>query len=302
MRFSGHETFAVREGWLYKGLKLLIEEPDLLFDEYSADWLGVGKNMAKSIRHWLEVTGLAERDGVGRNARLKYSEIGQLVYEQDRYFNEAGTWWALHINMTNPQAQSYTWSWFFNHFNLHRFDRSVCVESLRRHVQISEARLPSSKTLEHDIACLLNSYARPIPAENEDPEEARQCPFIELGLMNHFRMSGYYQLHQGVKHIPAHIFGYAMAQAFPDLLERGESIDIPLTQAARQPGGPGRAFVLTSESLFELTSRVEGELGDRDVQIAGLAGSRVIRMAKKKPIAWLKDYYVDLKRRDNRAA
>ena len=62
MKFSGHETFAIREGWLHKGLKLLIKEPELLYDEYVADWLGVGKNMARSIRHWLEVTGLAERE------------------------------------------------------------------------------------------------------------------------------------------------------------------------------------------------------------------------------------------------
>ena len=61
MKFSGHETFAIREGWLHKGLKLLIEAPDKLVHEFSADWLGVGKNMARSIRHWLEVTGLARR-------------------------------------------------------------------------------------------------------------------------------------------------------------------------------------------------------------------------------------------------
>ena len=62
MKFSGHETFAIREGWLHKGLKLLIEAPDKLVHEFSADWLGVGKNMSRSIRHWLVVTGLAERE------------------------------------------------------------------------------------------------------------------------------------------------------------------------------------------------------------------------------------------------
>ena len=62
MKFSGHETFAIREGWLHKGLKLLIEEPKKLYDEYVADFLGVGKNMSRSIRHWLDVTGLAERE------------------------------------------------------------------------------------------------------------------------------------------------------------------------------------------------------------------------------------------------
>lgn len=57
MRFGGHETFAVREGWLYKGLSLLHERPDAFSDPFVADLLGVGRNMAKSIRHWLSVTG-----------------------------------------------------------------------------------------------------------------------------------------------------------------------------------------------------------------------------------------------------
>lgn len=48
MRFGGHETFPVREGWLHKGLKLVAEEPDKLSHEHVADWLGVGRNMAKS--------------------------------------------------------------------------------------------------------------------------------------------------------------------------------------------------------------------------------------------------------------
>ena len=51
MRFGGHQTFAIREGWLYKGLRLAIEDPDRLGEPDLADWMGVGKNMAKSIHH-----------------------------------------------------------------------------------------------------------------------------------------------------------------------------------------------------------------------------------------------------------
>src|SRR5437867_7802356 len=102
MRFGGHETFAIREGWLHKGLKLLIEQPDRLVDEYAADWLGVGRNMAKSIRHWLVATNLADQalgQRSGKTARLKVTEFGRLVYERDPYFSEIGTWWALHVNL-----------------------------------------------------------------------------------------------------------------------------------------------------------------------------------------------------------
>ena len=36
MRFGGHETFHIREGWLHKGAKLLLQEPDKLVDEHAA--------------------------------------------------------------------------------------------------------------------------------------------------------------------------------------------------------------------------------------------------------------------------
>ena len=61
MRFGGHQTFFVREGWLAKGLGLLRDDATAFDDPYVADQLGVGRNMAKSIEHWLLATGIAER-------------------------------------------------------------------------------------------------------------------------------------------------------------------------------------------------------------------------------------------------
>ena len=40
MRFGGHQTFAIRDGWLYKGLRLVLEDPDRLGAPDLADWLG----------------------------------------------------------------------------------------------------------------------------------------------------------------------------------------------------------------------------------------------------------------------
>ena len=305
MRFGGHETFAIREGWLHKGLTLLITEPDRLVDEYAADWLGVGRNMAKSIRHWLVATGLAESALVprpGRTVHLKATALGALIYKHDPYFSENGTWWTLHINLVNAPDHAASWGWFFNTFNLNRFERAVCMEGLHRHLQLFQRRLPSLKTLHRDVACLLQSYARAIPPERVDPEEARDCPFTELGLLSYFRTTGYYQLHQGVKDIPSHVFGYALSKAFPDVQADNGMLDITIHEAARQPRGPGRVFVLTSEALFEVALKLESEAPAGDIQIAGLASERVIRVRKKQPLEWLQEYYADIDRRDRYAA
>src|SRR5688500_9978746 len=110
MRFGGHETFPIREGWLHKGLRLLVERPHELAGEEAADSLGVGRNMAKSIRHWLQATGLAvvaPRGEVATGIPLAPSSLGRVVYAADPYFLDAGTYWALHVNLVN--AASHAW-------------------------------------------------------------------------------------------------------------------------------------------------------------------------------------------------
>lgn len=303
MKFSGHETFAIREGWLHKGLKLLIEEPELLYDEYVADWLGVGKNMSHSIRHWLVVTGLAEREtGSGRQVRLKETELGQLIYDRDPYFVDIGTWYAMHVNLVNAGDRVFTWSWFFNTFSHSRFERSMCINRLMRDVDNLRSRPPSEKTIERDVACLLQSYARVIPTENKDPEDALECPFVELGLLSYFRTSKYYQVHQGEKEIPTHLLGYALSMAFEEVGTGQGTVDISVREATTHEGGPGRAFVLTSESLLSLALHAEEADPNKHIQVIGLAGDRRIRIRRMQPVDWLRNHYDMLLWRDQHAA
>ena len=62
--FAGHQTFAVRSGWLKKGLDGLSDPTaggaTLFTRDDALVTLGVGKNMVQSIRHWLLVTRMAE--------------------------------------------------------------------------------------------------------------------------------------------------------------------------------------------------------------------------------------------------
>ena len=65
-RFSGHETFPLRYGWLKKVFDRVTEtagEPN----QKTACWgddaiaqFGVGKNMVASMRHWAKATGIIE--------------------------------------------------------------------------------------------------------------------------------------------------------------------------------------------------------------------------------------------------
>jgi len=51
-KFSGHQTFAFRYGWLEKGVRGIDECATLFSEDDALVRLGVGKNMVSSIRHW----------------------------------------------------------------------------------------------------------------------------------------------------------------------------------------------------------------------------------------------------------
>jgi hypothetical protein len=294
MRFGGHETFSVREGWMHKGLTLLVEEPEKLIDEFAADWLGVGRNMAKSINHWLVATGLAELTAGTKTKRtpLAPTEVGRLIYDKDPFFSEIGTWWVLHIHLTRNPEQAFSWNWFFNRFNQSRFDRSLCVENLKRYLQISnQSKIPSPKTIDRDVACLLSSYSKKVPADQGDPEESNESPFVDLGLLTYFRDTGTYQLNQGAKDVPTEIFGYALASEFGVVGKGPKDVDVSIKNATTQNGSPGRVFSLTADALFEMALSMEGIACDSNLSIVGLAGERHIRFANKTPVQWLKQYY-----------
>ena len=59
-RLKGHESFIPREGWITKALFAIQRDPMLFTVASGADALGVGTNMAKSIRYWMRTAGLTD--------------------------------------------------------------------------------------------------------------------------------------------------------------------------------------------------------------------------------------------------
>lgn len=295
MRFGGHETFHIRDGWLYKGLALLNEDPKAFASDEAADMLGVGGNMVKSIRHWMAATGLAERRAKMEQAKARSfdyvpTDLGETISRWDAHFTNLATWWALHINLVNNSEFTVTWNWFFNNFSQQRFEKGVCLENLRRHLQHTSSRIPAQKTLERDMTVFLNSYARTLPAEQTDPEDSKDCPFQALGILSYFRESGFYRVEAGEKFIPTQLFAYAMAMAFPD--QEGEKTSISIMEATTSPCSPGRVFCLRPESVFNLALQAEAELPSRDITVVGLAGDRRIEISAKPAHTWLKDLFI----------
>lgn len=292
MRFGGHETFAIREGWLHKGLKLTVEAPDRLNGSDAADWLGVGKNMAKSIKHWLLATGLAVHGGGSqRGTLLEVTKLGKLIYQRDPYFLQTGTWWALHIELANCEEHAVTWWWFFNRFSLTRFDRATCLTNIKAFLDGGAQRIPAEKTLQRDISCLISTYATVLPREITDPEEADDCPLKELSLLTYSRTTGACSLSTGLKDIPGELLGYALAKSLFFGGGQNRQVDVTLREAASKDGGPGKVFAMHPDALFELGLQTETALGSAHFAVSGLGSERTFRVMQRSTTDWLDMYY-----------
>lgn len=296
MKFSGHETFHIREGWLHKGLSLLHDSPDKFYDSFMHDWLGVGSNMGKSIQHWLVATGLVERKQ-GDNRGMVVSELGHAILQYDPYFLSLFTWWVLHINLVNGIDQSSSWNWFFNHFSQMQFKKEQCVEQLRRYLSTRGSNLPGNKTLERDIGCLLSSYARIVPEEDTDPEENYNCPFRELGMLTYFKDTAAYHLTRNIRQVPGHALAYCLSVSMSN--SDAQICEISVSDAAIRINGPGRCFGVSPNGLFDLVESIMQSEPQCGVELVALAGKRMIQFPNFKPIEWISRYFTGLPRSEH---
>ncbi len=290
-RFGGHETFCVREGWLPKALGLLKSKTDLFKNPLACDHLGVGRNMAKSIDHWLRATCLVKKES--RDSNPTITDLGKLILKKDPYFLRSGTWWALHVNIASSNKHAVAWSWLFNRAYFDRFDRYRFASDLNRHLTISGERLPSPITLKNDISCVLSSYSISVPPKELDPEEVQSCPFQSLALITHLRETDTYQINRKYKNIPSELLGYSLAK-FANGTEKGKQITMSLAHAYASDGGPGKALSLDMEAFIETFQQAEDDLGSNAIHVELSGAERTVRFRQQKPVKWMEQYYKGL--------
>lgn len=58
-------------------------------EENPMDVFGLGANMVKALRYWLQAVGLTEESVTGKRIQT-FTPLGNLVYKHDPYFEERG--------------------------------------------------------------------------------------------------------------------------------------------------------------------------------------------------------------------
>lgn len=271
--FARHETFAPRFGWLHKAYMQVKGRPDTFLADDAPVLLGVGKNMANSMRYWSRAFKLTrEFYGDDGNSRAMFSyptwEARWLLDEDgaDPYLEEQGSLWLLHwwLLCSRPGAKSWAPSWYvaFQLAPFARFTSPDLTQLIVRHVNLSYVEAPAGASIAKDVDCITKMYVPAKRAKGGAPgafEDLLACPFRELGLMEavDHPTSGRseWEFTTGSRiSLPDRVVAYACLD-YAARTTRGAG-SISLARLANEHGAPGRAFRVREPDIATALERV----------------------------------------------
>ena len=291
-KFRAHETFFIRKGWLSKGMRHVSQKPDVFIDkdDNPMDVLGIGANMVKSLRYWLQAVGLTKEPKTGKKDQ-SLTDFGNLVYEKDPYTEELGTLYLLHYKLVTNKDMAPSWYYFFNKFSMKEFSKDDFVIQIQNELKM-EGTMVAVRSLTDDFACIVNTY---VPRYKSDPDKVSpenniSCPLGELGLVDILSKERGFSIYK--KSIP-------MDKSFNPWIimaviaeQAGDRVEIGLNELLSAEKNIGKVYNLDSICMLSVLHEVE-KLGV--IKIIRTAGLDVVRILHKHSfIDCVEKYYADI--------
>ncbi|EHR5479803.1 hypothetical protein CGG78_22720 [Vibrio parahaemolyticus] len=306
LKFSGHQTFPIRYGWIYKIIQEVVKGESLSSKsniEQQMQSMGMGKNMVLSVRHWIralnlvicidnkeqiyQLTPLAEQLFTDKNGHTAY----------DEYLDKIGTTWLLHwlLQSIEPtKAELNASRFFFNYFNGIKVKKESLATEIKDALANHEKELTEA-TLNKDIDCLLQMYAHKSLQTNKINEDSFASPFTELGLLKQEDAKSYIAELTRRPSLPVEIFTYALID-YMQKKHKGSKVNtLSFDALLNDIGSPGRIFRLSSVGLSDKLDQVE-TLTDGNIAWTDTQGLRQVQHSFDSidsidPSLYLKHYY-----------
>lgn len=268
VKFRAHETFFIRKGWLSKGMKYVNLSPDVFVNRNNnpMDVLGIGANMVKSLRYWLQAVGLTMEPKSGRRSQT-FTDFGTLVFENDKFIEELGTLYLLHYKLVSNKEMATAWYIFFNEFNMTEITKEDFVIAVNGYLSKIEESV-ASRSIEDDFACIINTYLPrfKVNPSKVSPENNIDCPFGELGLIDFVNRSKktYRKAIPPISSFdPWVVLAVIMDQA-------GKKMEIPLNELLTASSNIGKVFNLDAIAMLDILHRAEKKDVIKIIRTAGL--------------------------------
>jgi len=284
MRLGAHQTFTLRESWLYKGLNALQDDQNIFSKNNAAEQLGVGKNMAEAISYWLQACQLAFRgDG------LELTSVAKTILKHDPYLELDGTILVIHYLLTTNEDLATAWYWFFNKLGVTEFDTETLNIYLASFIEKSSARKIQENTIQREVACLISTYRPPRYSERETPETINPSPFSRFGFLKPLEGGRFQKQSLNVEQINPHIFAYLLFRYWSDFLQRPQSMTFDLI--AKGDKSPALALSLSEEQTAQLLENISKLEAPNYLGFSRTGGFSIVTLDASSSKKGLEEYY-----------
>lgn len=296
MKFRAHDTFFIRKGWLSKGMAHVVADPEVFVSKINnpMDVLGIGANMVKALRYWLQAVGLTLEAKKGKRVQ-NLTHFGKLIYENDTYIEELGTLQLLQYKLANNIEEATSWYFFYNVFNMSQFTQEDFITQIQSYLEMNgnkERIMPAVRSLGDDFTCIVNTY---VPRYKSNPgkvsaENNIDCPFGELGLVDIINKEKKNVIYTKSIPSPKEFNPWVVLAVIQD--KASGRIEVPLNELLHSQGNIGKVFNLDSIAMLEILHNVE-KIGE--LKIIRTAGLDVIKLIHSYNfLECVKKYYQDL--------
>lgn len=278
-KFKGHQSFYIRNGWLYKGITVVQKDKDVFQKEFAQDTFGLGSNMVIALRYWLQATGLT-REGINEDGEKEKGQFlspwGRIVFDFDRHFEDLGTLCYLQYKLALNEKLATSWYYFFNIFDHNEFTKNDLSKAILNHYSSESfpytAKLMkksmSESSISGDVDCLVKTYYQ--EDKETDIENNKFCPLQRLNLLE--RIQGRRDLYRKIPLRTENIdprFFYAMILSHNLQNSRGEQ-QVNFDTLLNRPGSIGKVFNLDFQSLLQILEKMQRYGLARITNTAGL--------------------------------
>ena len=248
--FARHETFHPRFGWLKKGFDGADNDAEIFLKNDAHIRLGVGKNMALSIRYWCIAFKILEELLTSNRSILHNipTDFGSKMFQDtgwDPYLDNPGSLWLLHWKLLQSSCLATSWFYVFNGFRKVDFLPEDLLVGLQRFRDQIGSRVADS-SLQKDVSCLLRMYVEPNQRSTAD-EESLICPFSEMGIIQATSGSRYSFIFGSKPTLPDEVILFACLE-FAACVSHGQK-SISISRLLYEVNSPGLVFKLTESAL-----------------------------------------------------
>lgn len=309
-KFTGHDTFPLRYGWLYKAVNYLNFNGKLQTSNEGKTReaiveLGVGKNMVNAIRYWAEASSVITVVNKNNMVDHHVSETGTYLFGnsstngKDPYLEQGASIWLLHfwLNFNSDFLTAYRY--FFNYSNVQHFEKTKlvtdCTEAARKLV-VNE--IGNENTLKKDIDCFLNTYCKKFKSASAKKksvidEDHFTSPLSELNLIQD-NGSGFYISDLSERpELPVEVFIYGLIR-FAQIETEDSNVNyVDFESLLTKPYSPGRIFRLSESGLGQKLDEAQ-EYSEGKISWIDSLGLRQVQIEKNSlisPLIYLDKYY-----------